>query len=178
MGKVDFDNTNVIYSDDPNAIEKLQSKLEKLEQDRTKIKSREHETWELQNIGATIRTTKDRIKELTEIKEMDFKDTYFENGKVVHNKEMGRVQIFFDEKPDKDVCQLLGKDYSFNFSYRNDAWQTKFTKNGLYRTRRALADSKIQETLGQEIAPPEISEQEHGDTNTQVSNTNNDMEME
>jgi len=175
MGKVNFNNTDVIYSDDPNAIEKLENKLEKLEQERTEIKNREHKTWELQNIGATIRTTKDRIKELKEIKEMNFKDTYFENGKVVHNKEMGRVQIFFDEKPDKDICQLLGKDYSFNFSYSNNAWQTKFTKNGLYRTRQALANSNIQETLGKEIIPPE---QEDREPNIQNSHINNDMEME
>ena len=49
--KIDnIENNNSISLDDPKAKEKLQDKLKKLEYEREIIKSRPHETWELQNI--------------------------------------------------------------------------------------------------------------------------------
>lgn len=60
------ENSKVIYNDDPNAILKLKEKLEKLENQRASVKAREHQTWELTNIGATIRETKLRIERLEE----------------------------------------------------------------------------------------------------------------
>lgn len=58
------ENSKVIYSDDPQAIIKLKEKLERLENEKASIKAREHSTWELTNIGATIRETKKRIERL------------------------------------------------------------------------------------------------------------------
>lgn len=58
------ENGNAIYNDDPEAIEKLKDKVQKLEKERDFIKSYEHETWELSRINANIRETKIRIQRL------------------------------------------------------------------------------------------------------------------
>ncbi len=55
-----------IYDDDPDAIERLEEKLGRLEEQRAAIKARPHEGWELSNLGATIRTTRRRLEELRE----------------------------------------------------------------------------------------------------------------
>ena len=39
------ENSKVIYSDDPQALNKLKEKLERLENERASIKAREHSTW-------------------------------------------------------------------------------------------------------------------------------------
>lgn len=80
------ENSKVIYSDDPNAITKLKEKLERLENERVSIKSREHKTWELTNIGANIRETKKRIEKLEKQENLQFPDIEFKGGKAVHNK--------------------------------------------------------------------------------------------
>ena len=77
------ENSKVIYSDDPQAINKLKEKLERLENERASIKAREHSTWELTNIGATIRETKKRIERLEKLDNIDFKEINLENGKVI-----------------------------------------------------------------------------------------------
>lgn len=82
------ENSNVIYNDDPNAIQKLKEKLERLENTKASIKARDHETWELTNIGANIRETKLRIKRLEEQEQLVFPDIEFKGGKAIHNKEI------------------------------------------------------------------------------------------
>lgn len=68
------ENSNAIYNDNPDAIAKLKDKLERLENQRESIKAREHETWELTNIGANIRETKLRIKRLEKQENLVFPD--------------------------------------------------------------------------------------------------------
>ena len=101
------ENSKVIYSDDPQAIIKLKEKLERLENEKASIKAREHSTWELTNIGATIRETKKRIERLEKLENTEFKEINFENGKVIHNKEINRIQFLFDNIPDEDTRKIL-----------------------------------------------------------------------
>ena len=77
-------NSKIIYNDDPNAINKLRDKLKLLENERTNIKAREHLTWELTNIGAKIRKTKERIKLLEEQENLEFPDVKFSLQEDVH----------------------------------------------------------------------------------------------
>ena len=88
------ENSKTIYSDDPKAIEKLKEKLERLENQRNSIKAREHEKWELTNIGATIRETKKRIERLEELEKIQFEEFKFNGGKVVHNKEKTEYNFY------------------------------------------------------------------------------------
>ena len=54
---------------------------------------------------------------------------------VVENKEIMRVQLLFDGKPDESTRQLL-KRKGFNWSPREKAWQRQLTENGI----RAVKD--------------------------------------
>ena len=123
------ENSKVIYSDDPQAIIKLKEKLERLEN----IKAREHSTWELTNIGATIRETKKRIERLEKLENTEFKEINFENGKVIHNKEINRIQFLFDNIPDEDTRKIL-KSHGFRWSRYEKAWQRVFNLNCIRAT--------------------------------------------
>lgn len=127
------ENSNVIYNDDPNAIQKLKDKLERLENKRKNIKAREHSTWELTNIGATIRETKRRIERLEEQENLVFPDTEFKGGKAIHNKEINRIQLLFDGKPDESIRSQL-KHNGFHWSRQECAWQREFNKKTIWVT--------------------------------------------
>lgn len=124
-------NSKVIYNDDPNAIEKLKDKLERLEHERENIKKREHSQWELTNIGATIRETKKRIQRLEEQEKIVFNDIEFDGGKVVHNKELNRIQFLFDSIPDSETRDVL-KHNGFHWSRTEQAWQRLFNQRTIY----------------------------------------------
>ena len=127
------ENSKVIYSDDPQAIIKLKEKLERLENEKASIKAREHSTWELTNIGATIRETKKRIERLEKLENTEFKEINFENGKVIHNKEINRIQFLFDNIPDEDTRKIL-KSHGFRWSRYEKAWQRVFNLNCIRAT--------------------------------------------
>ena len=130
-------NDNVISSDDPKAIEKLEQKLESLEKYKTEVKSREHEPYELYNLNSEIKRIKDRIKELKELEALDFEDITFSNGKVIHNKNINRVQFIFDSIPDEEVRTIL-KRHGFKWSRYEKAWQRLFNKNGIRAVKYVL----------------------------------------
>lgn len=132
----DMNNSNVIYNDDPNAITKLKEKLEYLEKQRALIKAdEEHQPWQLQNVGARIRETKRRIARLENLENIEFEDKEFVGGKVIHNKEINRIQFLFDEKPNEDVRNSL-KHNGFHWSRNEGAWQREFNE----RTIRVTND--------------------------------------
>ena len=58
-------------------------------------------TWALSNNSAEIRRVKDRIKSLSQQKEIGFVGWEFDGGKVEANTEANRLQIFFEDKPDE-----------------------------------------------------------------------------
>lgn len=55
-----------IFMDSPDAQEQLQKKLHWLLTEKELIKARDHKTWELTNLGATIRTVKKKLEKLQE----------------------------------------------------------------------------------------------------------------
>ena len=140
------ENSKVIYSDDPQAIIKLKEKLERLENEKASIKAREHSTWELTNIGATIRETKKRIERLEKLENIEFQEINFENGKVIHNKEINRIQFLFDNIPDEDTRKIL-KSYGFRWSRYEKEWHRVFYLNCIRATNIIVKeiDEKIKE---------------------------------
>lgn len=142
------ENSKVIYSDDPQAINKLKEKLERLENERVSIKAREHSTWELTNIGATIRETKKRIERLEKLDNIDFKEINLENGKVIHNKEINRIQFLFDNIPDEETRKTL-KSHGFRWSRYEKAWQREFNFNCI-RATRSIVKEIVKKTKEQE----------------------------
>ena len=133
------ENSKVIYSDDPQAINKLKEKLERLENERASIKAIEHNTWELTNIGATIRETKKRIERLEKLDNIDFKEIDLENGKVIHNKDINRIQFLFDNIPDEETRKIL-KSHGFRWSRYEKAWQREFNFNCIRATRSIVKE--------------------------------------
>lgn len=134
------ENSKVIYNDDPNAIEKLKDKLNYLEKQKELIKAdEEHESWQLQNIGARIRETKRRIARLEKLEEIEFKGIEFAGGKAIHNKEINRIQLVFDEIPDENIRTAL-KGRGFHWSRREGAWQRQYTQNAINATNRLIRD--------------------------------------
>lgn len=61
----------------------------------------------------------------------------FEGGKIVQNWAENRVQILFDEKPSRDVIDLLKKS-AFRWSPRNMAWQRQNTNSGVYAAKEVV----------------------------------------
>lgn len=55
--------------------------------------------------------------------------------KIVNNKAMERVQIFFDEKPGEDIRKKL-KQYAFRWAPSIGSWQRKNTVNGIWAAKR------------------------------------------
>ena len=134
------ENSKVIYSDDPEAIPKLKDKLQRLENQKASIKAREHEKWELDNIGATIRETKKRIERLEKQEEIQFQEITFEGGKVIHNKEINRIQFLFNSVPDEDTRKIL-KSHGFHWSRTEQAWQREFNQNCIKATNIIIKDT-------------------------------------
>ena len=89
-------------------------------------------TWALSNNSANIRRVKQRIEELRQAAENPAPDGWvFDGGKVEMNKDMNRVQIIFDDKPDADIRTLL-KSYGFRWAPSVGAWQRQLNRNGIY----------------------------------------------
>lgn len=134
------ENNKAIYNDDPNAIEKLKDKLQYLEKQRELIKADEnHTTWQLQNIGATIREVKRRIQKLERLENIEFSDKEFNGGKIIHNKEINRIQILFNDIPSEEIRSHL-KHRGFHWSRREGAWQREFNENTIKVTNILMKD--------------------------------------
>lgn len=141
------ENSKVIYADDPKVIEKLEEKLERLENERNSIKNREHSTWELTNIGAIIRETKKRIERLKELENIKFEEMKFNGGKIIHNEQINRIQFLFNSIPDEDIRKLL-KSHGFHWSRKEQAWQREYNQNCIKATN--IIQKKIKELEQQE----------------------------
>ena len=95
------------------------------------------ETYQLSNNSAEIRRLKERIATLTRQKEIGYVGWEFDGGKVEANARDNRLQIFFDEKPDADICKKLN-EYGFRWAPSAGAWQRQLTDNAI-RAADALA---------------------------------------
>lgn len=98
----------------------------------------------LSNNNQNINTTKKRIQQLTEAKELGYTGWTFEGGRVEANGDKNRLQIFFDEIPSEEVRTEL-KGWGFKWARSEGAWQRQLTDNAIYAASRIKA---IQPTDG------------------------------
>ena len=96
------------------------------------IEDKPYPTWALSNNSAEIRRVKDRIKSLSQQREIGYIGWEFEGGKVEANAEANRLQILFEEKPDAATREEL-KSNGFRWSPKAEAWQRQLTDNA-YRS--------------------------------------------
>lgn len=181
------ENNTAISSDDPEAVQKLQEKLKKLEEGQEMMKAvnryykkngtcvgcelltedqarkldeeaktnyynRPFPTYALTNNNQNIRNVRQRIESLKKIEEFEFEPVEFEGGRVVANKEINRIQFFFDEKPSEETRSIL-KGWGFHFSkYNNNAWQRQLNSNGMYATKKVLEKlEELNQTQEQDV---------------------------
>jgi len=100
------------------------------------------EAWALSNNSAEIRRVKQRIKGLEYKAKTDSSaDGWeFDGGKVAINREVNRLQIIFDEKPDEDLRAELKRN-GFKWAPSQNAWQRQYTDNAMYAIKRIKAVS-------------------------------------
>ena len=88
-------------------------------------------SWAFSNNTAEIRRLKDRIKSLSQQKEIGFVGWNFNGGKVEANTEANRLQILFENKPDEDTRNALKRN-GFRWSPKAGAWQRQLTYNAYF----------------------------------------------
>jgi len=149
-----------ISGDDPEALERYEQKLAKLEKtqkymvalnkawkkgkaallamglseeesERTaKETTKPCPTWMLSNNNAQIRIVKEKIEAIKKLDSMEAENIKFKGGEMVINVEINRVQFLFDEIPAPEIRALL-KSRGFRWSPREKAWQRQRTLNGI-----------------------------------------------
>jgi hypothetical protein len=122
-----LENHHMISSDDPEAIAQLKEKLERLYKLREKIKARPHQTYELSNLSGNIRSVKERISHLESLSKVEAAEWVFGDNKVLINKDLNRVQVFFPGKPSEEVRTKL-KQNGFRWSHYEVAWQRHISR--------------------------------------------------
>ena len=93
------------------------------------------QSWELSNNNAEIRRVRQRIESLTRANEVAYVGWEFDGGHVEANREQGRLQVFFDGKPEADARQQL-KEHGFRWAPSVGAWQRLLNDNAYYASDR------------------------------------------
>lgn len=88
-------------------------------------------SYELTNNNSEIKRIRQRINELERHREVGFVGWKFAGGEAVVNNDINRLQLFFDERPDKERCSVL-KHKGFHWSPREGAWQRQLNDNAIY----------------------------------------------
>ena len=111
----------------PEQIEKLKASMS----GSYRANPKPFESYQLSNNNAEIRRLKDRITALTRRKELGYVGWEFDGGRVEANTADNRLQIFFDEKPDKEIREEL-KGNGFRYAPSTEAWQRQLNDNAIY----------------------------------------------
>lgn len=154
-----------IQSGDPEALEKLRAKLERLQRAQQAMKeaNAEHRRtgqpvlvpgeiapavkhialsvsapfapWALSNNNAEIHRVKARIEQLQQTKASTPTCETHENYEVVENTNIMRLQLIFWKKPDTVTREKL-KANGFRWAPSQGAWQRQLTQNAKYALSR------------------------------------------
>lgn len=88
----------------------------------------------LSNNNANIRRVRERINELEKREKNQVEGWNFDGGKVVMNRELNRLQVVFDDRPDAEVREEL-KRHGFRWAPSQGAWQRQLTNNAIYEAK-------------------------------------------
>ena len=123
----------------PDLSEDAKHKIEsRMNDTRFGRQTQPYPAWALSNNSAEIRRIKKRIEDMGRMAGSADEGWEFEGGSVVINKEINRLQILFDEKPDDDLRSEL-KSNGFKWARSQGAWQRQYTDNAMYAVKRIKA---------------------------------------
>ena len=111
--------------------------IEKLKADMARsyrVAPKPYESYVLTNNNAAIRQAKARIEELSKKAEMEYEGWAFDGGEVKMDQAANRLQVFFDEKPDRDTCSAM-RHSGFKWAPSVGAWQRQLTSNAIYAAK-------------------------------------------
>ena len=141
------DGDKIIKTGDPEALTKLQEKLNKALAEHQaykdhNVKARKENTeqlpaYVLQNSNGRIKAIKDRIAHIERLSQQESKtiETTDSPVKIVDNTELNRVQIFFPDKPNADIRNEL-KHNGFRWAPSNGSWQSFRTYNAIDKAQK------------------------------------------
>jgi TolA-binding protein len=140
----------IIKDKKDNKIERLTEILGNEETAREVLKPSRYgivgyESFSLTNNNATIRSTKKRIAQLEAQEGRKTTDLRKEelNLTITQNAENDRIQFFFDDKPEREVIDLM-KRHGFKWSKNNNCWQRLWNNNCVYAVKNYILP-KLQE---------------------------------
>lgn len=111
---------HAIYSDDPDAIERLRERIADLEAERAAIKARPHEAYELSNLSGNLRRQRERLEHLKRVAAA--KASAPDRVTVEPAPTMpGHVKVRFPEAPAYEIRQEL-KAANFFWHAGTQAW--------------------------------------------------------
>lgn len=153
-----------ISSDDPLAKEKLQAKLEFLEEKHQSYKDYNKKArangqqqlapYVLTNSNQNIKSVKERLLQIEKMENADLHNYYFDEGQIYFDKVDNRVKVFFNEKPDESMRNEL-KSHGFKWAPTNKCWQRKLTSDSIYTTHKMFKNVL---TIG--LVPNKLEEKE------------------
>lgn len=117
----------------PEQIEKLKSNMG----NSWHYEDKPFMSYELTNNNATINNTKSRLERLKKEKEAGTQEKENSFFKIVENKELMRLQLMFDGKPEPEVRDIL-KSNGFKWSPTNVCWQRQLTNNARYSVKLVI----------------------------------------
>lgn len=91
----------------------------------------------LRNNNANIHRLEQRLKNLKATKEKGTTESENQFFKVVENTDLMRLQLFFEDKPDQKVRNIL-KSNGFKWAPSQSAWQRQLTSNAKYALERVI----------------------------------------
>ena len=138
----------------PEGIERMKAEMSS----SWHYEDKPYPTWALSNNSAEIRRVKDRIKSLSQRKEIGYVGWEFEGGKVEANTQDNRLQIFFDGKPDAEVREEL-KGNGFRWSPKAGAWQRQLNDNAYFAANYVKAIAPLTGEKPTDLQRAHIKEQ-------------------
>lgn len=130
---------HVIHISDADALEELQAELakeqerhdqyiEENKQARKEGKESANPTYMVVNLNSNMKRIKDQIAQVEKMRSRGPREQHFDGIHIKENTEAGRVQIFFDGRPDAAMRVKL-KHSGWHWSPRAGAWQRQLTDN-------------------------------------------------
>lgn len=135
-----------IKSNDPDALERLQAKLAAAEAHYDAIKAtpkakRPH-GYTLQYAADAVRELKARIALLEKAKATPLVEVKREGFTVTQNPTAQRVQITFDQRPDRPTCDRL-KSLGFKWAPSLGVWQRHLNGNGIHAAKQFMQSQQV-----------------------------------